>query len=141
MRLGKPAVTTVGVALVVRVARSRRRRFMRPAGRPFAGFFSYDDERYDATIRISKGVGTRGERADVRGLAVRSTSPAATWTCCCPRRDADRSAAICRCPGGVVEALPVRAGQPNASGTSGESGGPQKEGAACAGASPVMIDW
>ena len=75
MTLGKLAGAAVGAALVVRVARSRHQRFMHPAGRSFAGVFTGLGGDHDATIRISKGVGTRGGRADVRGLAIRVHLP------------------------------------------------------------------
>lgn len=88
MALGKLVAVIVGGALVVRVARSRHQRFMHPSGRSFAGeleIFGLGDPggsallsepaRHDVTVRLSKGVGTRGDRADVRGLAVRVHLP------------------------------------------------------------------
>jgi len=75
MTLGKLAGAAVGVALVVRVARSRHQRFMHPLGRSFAGVLTGLGGDHDATIRISKGVGTRGGRSDVRGLAIRVHLP------------------------------------------------------------------
>jgi hypothetical protein len=73
MTLGKLAGAAVGAALVIRVARSRHQRFMHPLGRSFAGELEdYDRKaRHDVTVRLSKGVGTRGGRPDVRGLAIR----------------------------------------------------------------------
>ena len=81
MRLLAAAVV---VALGVRVARSRHRRFLHPDGRSFTGTLEVwgADEPlgaalldrpggHDVTVRISKGAGTRGTRPDIRGVAVR----------------------------------------------------------------------
>jgi hypothetical protein len=65
---------------------SPRRRLLHPAGRSFAGELEIAGEfpgtdvfgkatRYRVTVRVSKGVGTRGRRADVRGLAIRLHLP------------------------------------------------------------------
>ncbi|GIE97518.1 hypothetical protein [Paractinoplanes rishiriensis] len=81
-------------ALAVRVVRSRRRRFLHPAGRSFEAEFEFEaglesragfesgagfefeaGGRYPATVRVSKGAGTRGGRLDVRGLAIRVHLP------------------------------------------------------------------
>ncbi|GAA2902312.1 hypothetical protein Acy02nite_71390 [Actinoplanes cyaneus] len=74
----------LAVAAGVRLARSRRRRSLHPAGRSMLGDLEIwgcveptgsalldQPGRYDVTVRLSKGWGTRGERADVRGVAVR----------------------------------------------------------------------
>jgi len=87
-RVVAAAGTTLGVALIVRVIRSRRRRFLHPAGRSFTGRLVITGfgrplgaellerpGRYRCTVRLSKGAGTRGGRADVRGLAVRVHLP------------------------------------------------------------------
>jgi len=73
-------VAAVGTAVAIRVVRSRRRRFLHPSGRSFAGQADLNAAlltpgRYRATVRLSKGVGTRGGRLDVRGLAVRVHLP------------------------------------------------------------------
>ncbi|WP_250006943.1 hypothetical protein [Actinoplanes sp. M2I2] len=80
----RPLLAAVAVALVVRVVHSRHQRFLHPDGRSFTGelivWGSGRKEgadlldrpgRHPAVVRISKGVGTRGERADIRGVAVR----------------------------------------------------------------------
>ncbi len=84
IRIAGLAAGAVGAALAVRVVRSRHRRSLHPAGRSFAGTLvihgfgellgaaSLDQPaEHRVTVRLSKGVGTRGGRADVRGLAVR----------------------------------------------------------------------
>jgi hypothetical protein len=53
---------------------------LHPAGRSFAGTAEIHGlvdppGRHRATVRLSKGVGTRGDRADIRGLAVRMHLP------------------------------------------------------------------
>lgn len=86
-------VAVLGAAVTVRVVKSRRRRSLHPAGRSFAaevelhgsgwagdgeplGATLLDEPgRFRATVRLSKGVGTRGSRPDVRGLAVRVHLP------------------------------------------------------------------
>jgi hypothetical protein len=73
------------VALGVRVARSRHRRFLHPDGRSFAGVLQIwgageplgadlldRPGRHEVIVRISKGAGTRGARGDIRGLAIRA---------------------------------------------------------------------
>ena len=77
-------VAGTAIALGVRLARSRRRRSLHPAGRSFAGDleiwggdppigFALADHRgrYPVTVRMSKGMGTRGSRPDVLGFALR----------------------------------------------------------------------
>ncbi|WP_250036762.1 hypothetical protein [Paractinoplanes maris] len=79
-----PVLAAVVVALGVRVIRSRHRRFLHPDGRSFTAELTVwgtgrtegadlldHPARHDAVVRISKGAGTRGARADIRGLAVR----------------------------------------------------------------------
>jgi hypothetical protein len=90
----KPGPLIVGAlaasALGVRVARSRHRRSLHPAGRSFTGdleVWGLDlpigsalvdrRARHPVTIRISKGVGTEGTRPDVLGVAVRVHGPVA----------------------------------------------------------------
>jgi hypothetical protein len=82
--VGGTALATLAIAGTVRLVRSRHRRSLHPAGRSFRGTvemlglpdrlgspFLEDAARHRATVRVSKGVGTRGGRLDVRGLAVR----------------------------------------------------------------------
>jgi hypothetical protein len=82
--LGCLTLAAAGGVLAVRLARSRHRRSLHPAGRSFGGHletFGLGDgfgaelldraARYRVTVRLSKGIGTRGGRADVRGVAVR----------------------------------------------------------------------
>lgn len=77
-------VAAISAALLVRVARSRHQRFLHPAGRSFAGELEVwgtaqtegadlidRKGRHPAIVRISKGLGTSGGRADIRGLVVR----------------------------------------------------------------------
>jgi hypothetical protein len=77
MRFAHVLAAGAGIALAVRIVRSRRRRSLHPAGRSFHGEFSdagllgHGPARYPATVRVSKAIGTRGGRPDVRGLAVR----------------------------------------------------------------------
>ena len=72
MRVTTIAGAVVLGALGVRVVRSRHQRFLHPDGRTFAGeMITADGERYSATVRLSKGVGTGPGRPDVLGLAVR----------------------------------------------------------------------
>jgi hypothetical protein len=84
-------VAASGVAaLGVRLARSRHRRSLHPDGRSFTGeleVWGLDPPvgsdlidrpaRHPVTIRLSKGVGTRSGRCDIRGVG---------RTCCCPQR-------------------------------------------------------
>ncbi|MCO8273058.1 hypothetical protein M1L60_20905 [Actinoplanes sp. TRM 88003] len=71
-------------AISVRVVRSRHRRFLHPDGRSFPGELVVwgtgptqgadlldRPGRHSAVVRISKGIGTRGGRPDIRGVAVR----------------------------------------------------------------------
>jgi hypothetical protein len=82
--LGRLFAAGVAAALSVRVMRSRRRRSLHPAGRSFTGELEVwglpapvgaalidDPGRHPATVRVSKGAGTRGDRPDVLGLAIR----------------------------------------------------------------------
>ena len=77
-------VAAVTGALLVRVVRSRHRRSLHPAGRSFTGELEVwgtaraegsdlidRPGRHPAIVRLSKGLGTRGGLADVRGLVVR----------------------------------------------------------------------
>jgi hypothetical protein len=77
-------VAAISAAVIVRVARSRHQRFLHPAGRSFTGELEVwgtaqtegadlidRKGRHPAIVRISKGLGTRGGRADIRGLVVR----------------------------------------------------------------------
>jgi hypothetical protein len=76
------AAVTAGIG--VRLARSRHRRSLHPAGRSFTGdleIWGADPPigsaltdrpgRFAVTVRVSKGIGTHGSRPDVLGLAVR----------------------------------------------------------------------
>jgi hypothetical protein len=85
---GGPVLFAVGAALLVRVVRSRHRRFLHPAGRSFVaelqvpgtaapcGAELFDKPgRHRATVRLSKGVGTRGARPDLQGFSVRVHLP------------------------------------------------------------------
>jgi hypothetical protein len=84
-RLPRAVIAAVTAALAVRLVRSRHRRSLHPDGRSFAGELEILGpgglpgvrlpERCRVTLRISKGVGTRGARADIRGLAVRLHLP------------------------------------------------------------------
>lgn len=71
-------------ALVIRLARARHRRSLHPDGRSFTGELRVDGldvpigsgaidrpGRYPVTVRLSKGIGTRPGRADIRGVAIR----------------------------------------------------------------------
>jgi hypothetical protein len=83
---GPLLAAVVAVAVGVRVIRSRHRRFLHPDGRSFTGELVVwgtgrtegaglldRPGRHSAVVRISKGAGTRGGRADIRGVAVRVT--------------------------------------------------------------------
>jgi hypothetical protein len=72
------------IALGIRLAHSRNRRVLHPDGRSFAGELQvWGSEppigadlvdragRYPVTVRLSKGIGTRRGRADIRGAAIR----------------------------------------------------------------------
>ncbi len=87
MRLAAVGVAT---ALCVRVVRSRHHRVLHPAGRSFNGELEIwgttrpigaelldRPGRYPVTVRVSKGAGTRGDRPDVLGLAIRVYGPGA----------------------------------------------------------------
>ncbi|BCJ41291.1 hypothetical protein Aiant_19480 [Actinoplanes ianthinogenes] len=76
--------TALVIGLGVRVVRSRHRRFLHPAGRSFTGTLEIwgagellgaalldQPAVYGVTVRISKGVGTKGARGDIRGVAIR----------------------------------------------------------------------
>nr|WP_229073357.1 hypothetical protein [Actinoplanes sp. DH11] len=83
----KPPMVAAAMAVLllgVRAKRSRHRRSLHPAGRSFAGeveIWGLPDAigaalldrpgRYRATVRVSKGLGSKGSRPDVLGLAVR----------------------------------------------------------------------
>ncbi|MGK5677949.1 hypothetical protein [Actinoplanes sp. URMC 104] len=78
----RPLIAVAAVALGAFALRSRRKRSLHPLGRSFTGELEVwgigeDAEllstprKYRATVRLSKGAGTPGGRADVRGLAVR----------------------------------------------------------------------
>ena len=89
MRAPLLVVTAGGaVALGVRLARSRHRRSLHPDGRSFTGELEVRGldvpvgsdlidrpGRYEVTIRLSKGVGTRAGRRDIRGVAIRVDGP------------------------------------------------------------------
>jgi hypothetical protein len=81
---GRLVLAATAIGLGVRLVRSRSRRSLHPAGRSFAGdleIWGADPPigsaladrpgRYPVTVRVSKGIGTRGDRPDVLGLAVR----------------------------------------------------------------------
>jgi hypothetical protein len=73
------AALATATALTVRFVRSRRRRSLHPVGRSFAGELELRDrthpDHYRVTLRLSKSLGTRGTRPDVRGLAIRVHLP------------------------------------------------------------------
>jgi hypothetical protein len=84
MAMKRAVLAVVAVAVGVRVVRSRHQRSLHPAGRSFTGDLVVwgsgrregaalldQPGRHPIVVRISKGVGTRGGRADVRGVAVR----------------------------------------------------------------------
>lgn len=84
MRLTTAIASGALVALGVRVARSRHRRLLHPAGRSFTGELEIwgtapptgselldRPGRYTVTVRVSKGAGTRRDLPDVLGLAIR----------------------------------------------------------------------
>jgi NAD(P)-dependent dehydrogenase (short-subunit alcohol dehydrogenase family) len=75
-------------AVVIRLARSRHRRSLHPDGRSFTGELQVAGlevsvgsdlidrpGRHPITIRLSKGIGTRPGRRDIRGVAIRVHSP------------------------------------------------------------------
>ncbi|GIE33808.1 hypothetical protein Ait01nite_068530 [Actinoplanes italicus] len=78
----------VAAALGVRLARARRQRALHPLGRSMTGEleiwgcpeaigaeFIDRPGRYAVVVRLSKGLGTRRGRADVRGIAIRIPRP------------------------------------------------------------------
>ncbi len=78
----------VAAAAAVRLARSRRQRSLHPLGCSLTGELQVwgcpgpvgselidRPARHRVTVRLSKGLGTRGGRADVRGVAVRVPGP------------------------------------------------------------------
>lgn len=78
------AAAVAATVLGVRAKRSRHRRSLHPAGRSFSGTLEIwgmpaptgsalldQPSRWPVTVRISKGLGTRGSRPDVLGFAVR----------------------------------------------------------------------
>ncbi|SNY60383.1 hypothetical protein [Paractinoplanes atraurantiacus] len=76
------AIAAVATALGVRVVKSRHQRFLHPKGRTFDGeleIWGGDSGaelldrpgRHPVTVRISKGMGTKGDRLDIRGIAIR----------------------------------------------------------------------
>ncbi|BEL05576.1 hypothetical protein Q0Z83_037670 [Actinoplanes sichuanensis] len=87
MRAARLLLVAAGLGLGVRVVRSRHRRSLHPAGRSFTGeleIWGADPPagstltdrpgRHPVTVRLSKGVGTRGDRPDILGLAVRTST-------------------------------------------------------------------
>ena len=77
-------MAAAAAALTVRLVRSRHQRSLHPAGRSFTGELEIwgvaepigsglldRPGHYPVTVRVSKGVGTRGTRPDVLGLAIR----------------------------------------------------------------------
>jgi hypothetical protein len=86
--IGRLTAAAAGAVLAVRLVRSRRRRTLHPAGRSFAGELEIlglgveigsllleRPGRFPVTVRLSKGIGTRGGRLDIRGVAVRVHRP------------------------------------------------------------------
>jgi hypothetical protein len=84
-------VTGAAIGLGVRLARSRHRRSLHPAGSSFTGELEVwgagppigsalvdRPGRYPVTVRLSKGIGTDGGRPDVLGVAVRVPGPGGT---------------------------------------------------------------
>ena len=80
----KKAAFLALLLLGIRVAKSRHRRSLHPAGRSFRGELDIwgtleptgsalldEPSRWPVTIRLSKGIGTRGSRPDVLGVAIR----------------------------------------------------------------------
>ncbi|BBH68641.1 hypothetical protein ACTI_53260 [Actinoplanes sp. OR16] len=78
------AAAVVALLAGIRVTRSRHRRFLHPAGRSFTGELEIwgapartgsvlldNPSHWPVTIRLSKGIGTRGSRPDVLGVAIR----------------------------------------------------------------------
>lgn len=89
MRTARLVLAAAGAGLAVRILHSRHRRFLHPDGRSFradlvvrgaatatGSTFLDRPGRYRAAVRLSKGAGTRGGRADIRGVAVRVHLPA-----------------------------------------------------------------
>jgi hypothetical protein len=83
-RLPAAAAAVTFAALAVRLARSRHRRSLHPAGRSFTAdleisggpertgsLFIDTAARWPVTVRISKGIGTRDGRPDLLGVAIR----------------------------------------------------------------------
>ena len=88
VRVARSIAAVVVFGLGVRLVRSRRRRSLHPDGRSFTGELQvWGPEspigsglvdrpgRHPVTVRLSKGVGTRGDRPDVLGLAIRVHRP------------------------------------------------------------------
>jgi hypothetical protein len=84
MRMTPLIGTVAAAALGVRLARARRQRALHPLGRSMAGELRIwgcpepvgaelvdVPGRYPVIVRLSKGLGTRRDRPDVRGLAIR----------------------------------------------------------------------
>jgi hypothetical protein len=88
MRLTPLIGMGAAAALGVRLARSRRQRSLHPLGRSMAGELEVwgcpdpigaelvdKPGRYAVIVRLSKGLGTRRDRLDVRGIAIRVPGP------------------------------------------------------------------
>jgi hypothetical protein len=84
-------VAGAAAALGIRLVRSRHRRSLHPEGCSFAGqleVWGADPPigsaladrpgRYPVTVRVSKGLGTSGDRPDILGLALRIPGPGGT---------------------------------------------------------------
>ncbi|GGQ54467.1 hypothetical protein [Couchioplanes azureus] len=90
MTIGRGLLAAGAVAVGVRIARSRTRRFLHPDGRSFTGELEVwglgtptgvglldRPGRHPVTVRVSKGAGTPPGWPDVLGVAVRVHGPAA----------------------------------------------------------------
>ncbi|MEU4623441.1 hypothetical protein AB0G04_26145 [Actinoplanes sp. NPDC023801] len=88
MRLTPLAGAAVAAALGVRLVRARRQRSLHPLGRSMAGELEVwgcprpagaelldRPARHAVIVRLSKGLGTRRDRPDVRGIAIRIPGP------------------------------------------------------------------
>jgi hypothetical protein len=87
IRLGRVLAVTAAAALGVRLVQARKTRFLHPDGRSFAGELTVwgtgeptgaalidRPGRHPATVRISKGAGTKPGRHDVLGFSLRITN-------------------------------------------------------------------
>ncbi|MGA5302297.1 hypothetical protein ACPCHT_20380 [Nucisporomicrobium flavum] len=94
MRIGRAVAAAGAVAVGVRIAHSRTRRFLHPDGRSFTGELEVwglgapagaalldRPGRHPVTLRISKGAGTPPGYPDVLGVAVRVHGPVAGHRC------------------------------------------------------------